>query len=321
MKMHEHDQEIIMALAEGSLDPAAADAAEAAIAACAECTADLELQRFALSSLDEIDTPYLTATESADLHRTLRRELSLERPQPKQKRKGFAWGRWVPAVGLAAVFLAAVAALPSMLGGSDDDSADMTMAAEATTAAPETTAAASMDEGVYELDVAAGEAAPQFDDAAGADGGTAADRAEEAPAETTAAPETTAAAAEATTTTFFDHGIAIDELSYLGPIDELDTDALLARILAAWEESGDRVNTGKMADPAFSDCLLETASPEVAPEYGIAPNSLPLVQGLVSNGSGEQLVLVAYVPEDIEQTVFIAHRSWVCEVAAVVAGD
>ena len=44
--MHQHDQELIMALAEESLDPQAARAAREEIASCRQCSEDLELQQF-----------------------------------------------------------------------------------------------------------------------------------------------------------------------------------------------------------------------------------------------------------------------------------
>ena len=51
MNMHEHDIDLIMALAEGTLDAQQAAAAEAALAACTQCTTDLAAQRLALDAL------------------------------------------------------------------------------------------------------------------------------------------------------------------------------------------------------------------------------------------------------------------------------
>ena len=121
MKMHEHDQDIIMALAEGSLDPEAAARAEAAISACDQCQADLELQRLALTALQDAPAVYLTAAESGRLHDQLHRELRIAPAETARARLRPAWGRWAAlAAGTAAVFLAAFLVLPSVLGGDDD---------------------------------------------------------------------------------------------------------------------------------------------------------------------------------------------------------
>ena len=154
MKMHEHDQDIIMALAEGSLDPEASARAEAAILACDECRADFELQRIALDALHDAPAVYLTATESAHLHDQLRRELQVSPAAPSRHRLRPAWGRWVAlAAGTAAVFLAAFLVRPNVLGGGDDsaetvafdqaaDEADMERTATTAAAAEAPTAAA-----------------------------------------------------------------------------------------------------------------------------------------------------------------------------------
>jgi hypothetical protein len=122
MKMHEHDQDIIMALAEGSLDPATAERAAAAISACPECSADFELQKSAVAALQDAPRVYLTAAESARLHDRLRQELRVAPAKPARAKPTPAWSRWAAlAAGTAAVLLAAFLVLPSVLGGSDDD--------------------------------------------------------------------------------------------------------------------------------------------------------------------------------------------------------
>ena len=121
MKMHDHDHDIIMALAEGSLDPEAAMRAEGDIAACDECRADLELQRMALAALRDAPAVYLSASESARLHDRLHKELRVAPAEPALARLRPVWGRWAAlAAGTAAVFLAAFLILPALLGGGDD---------------------------------------------------------------------------------------------------------------------------------------------------------------------------------------------------------
>ena len=125
MTMHEHDQEIILALAEGSLDPEAAERAAAEIARCAECSRDLEMQRVALNALGDAPRVYLTATESARLHDRLHRELAVMAPKQARSRTPVSWPRWAGfAFGTAAAFLAVFLVLPALLGGGGDDSAE-----------------------------------------------------------------------------------------------------------------------------------------------------------------------------------------------------
>ena len=75
--MHEHDLDLIMALAEGTLDASDVPSAEAEIAACAECSEDLELQRLALGALEAAPPVAMTEMESSRMRRTLRHELGL----------------------------------------------------------------------------------------------------------------------------------------------------------------------------------------------------------------------------------------------------
>ena len=190
MTMHEHDQEIIMALAEGSLDPEAAQSAGARIAECAECGRDLELQRIALDALGQAPRAYLTATESAHLHDRLHRELGVATPREAAPRASFAWARWTGfAFGAAAVFLAVFLVIPAILGGGSDDSADTAAIQEVSQDAADgrsaTTAAAAVPSAE----------APQVgtEDLSEEMGLSAAEATTTAVPETTAAPETTSA--------------------------------------------------------------------------------------------------------------------------------
>ncbi len=317
MKMHEHDQELIMALAEGTLEAAAAEAATAEIAVCPDCSADLELQRLAISALDELPQAYLSATESSRLHSNLKRELKLEDPAPARASRSFAWGRWAPIAGVAAVFIFLAAIVPGMLGGGDDDAADMEFAATATTAAPQ----------VRESDTPAAEDSMEdtIDDGTldlGADG--AGDAAEMAPtetteamaaAETTAAPETTAAA-DATTTTSGPSGIEL--LTYLGPVDELNRAELLteleSNLVLYTETTADLKATG----PPFDQCLDAHTSPDIAPQLGIPVDSDPIVLGVVTDDTGEEFALVAYVPDAFDEAVFATVSITFCEVVELL---
>ena len=308
MKMHEHDQEIIMALAEGTLDDAATAAAESAISACPECTADLDLQRFALAALDEVPAAYLTATESARLHKALKTELVGATTPPVRAKTSFAWGRWLPVAGVAAVFLAAIVSLPSLFGGSSDD-ADSTVAAPAlesaeTRAATETTAAAAQD-----MSDGAEMMAGDADDA----------MALEAPTATTEsmAEATTTTAAMSDTTTSADRHYS-EDLEFLGNVEDLERDALLEIVISERDALDEESRAAKDLDAVFAACVLTNTSPDFAPALGIPIDSEALLLGLVATSIDEELVLVAYVPEDVDETVFVLQQAYFCEVVEVL---
>ena len=307
MTMHEHDQELIMALAEGTLAEGVAATAAAEISECLECTRDLQLQRIALSALDEAPAVYLTATESSQLHSRLRQELEFDVAQPAKPKRALVWGRWLPAVGIAAVFLVAIVSLQNLGGGDDDSSTEMAALEMTTTAeATETTAAAA-------------EALPPSD--ATRDGTETLQAAESEEvaggADTTASPETTVAADTATTTTtgLMEGG---DAVVFLGLIDELDREVLLEQLASEFDELFARSEVARDIDPFVSSCLDSNASPTIAPTLGIPLESEPLLLGSVVDASGEEFLLVAYVPEDIGGTVFVTQRSYSCEIIAVL---
>jgi hypothetical protein len=311
MKMHEHDQEIIMALAEGTLDDAAAAAATAAIAACVECSADLDLQRLALAALDDVPDVYLTAVESARLHDALKSELVGAKTPPIRAGQPFAWGRWLPVAGVAAVLLVAIVSLPTLFGGGfSDDAGDETVAAVETTAASadvaETTAAPSADA-----------LSPSRDDDGAAALEMAAEDLEDSLTATTASAETTTTMAAPETTTSDLSGVP-DLLAFLGNVEDLDRAALLEKLIDEGAEITEVTNKARNADPFFSACLLENTTPEIAPTLGIAVDSEPLLLGIVVVPSGKELILVAYVPEDVDETVFATHFAYRCGLVEVL---
>jgi hypothetical protein len=145
--MHEHDLDLIMALAEGTLDASDVPSAEAAIAACAECSEDLELQRLALGALEAAPPVAMTEMESAQMRRTLRRELGLV-PAAKPARPARRWFPIGALASAAALLLALVVIGPGLdlLGpdGSDDSVEPIDVAFSATST---TAAAAEADDG------------------------------------------------------------------------------------------------------------------------------------------------------------------------------
>ena len=143
--MHQHNPDLIMALAERQLRASDASAAEAEIAACVECSADLEAQRTALAILAETPAARLSATERMSLHETLRRELRLTddpvpvtAPPQRRRRWSAAWAFG----GATAVLVAVLAVAPTLrlISQYNDDAADVfaaeTSEALTTTVAP-----------------------------------------------------------------------------------------------------------------------------------------------------------------------------------------
>ncbi|NND03450.1 MAG: hypothetical protein HKN91_11745 [Acidimicrobiia bacterium] len=155
--MHQHDQDLIMALAEGSLDEEAATAARAEVEACRECARDLELQTFAFEALHSMPDAHLTEFESAGLRRNLRNELGVFKEEiqfePSKKRRRFP----IAAFGTAAAVLIAVVAIAprlSLVGGGDSADTVALESAPATTAAAQFDAQAGLPEGGAEDNLA-----------------------------------------------------------------------------------------------------------------------------------------------------------------------
>lgn len=126
--MNEHDRDLILGLADGSLTGDDAAAARARIDADPTLAAELAIQEAVRADLDALPSVGLTEAERSDLRAGLRTQLRLDDAPPAvatvpERRRTF---RWQPVFGLgaAAVFIAAVVILPGTLGGSSDDSSD-----------------------------------------------------------------------------------------------------------------------------------------------------------------------------------------------------
>ena len=310
MKMHEHNEEIIMAIAEGALDDVAATAAHAEIAGCAECTRDLELQRLALSALEEAPSVYLTAAESSRLHQGLKRELTGIKLSPAPRKPRVAWGKWLPALaGTAAVFLVVFMILPGVMGGGDSDSSDVT-----TASATETTAAAATEQSALERTTTAAAAPVAPEEAANLGDDTALDymAGAEAATEAPAASTTTSAATE---TTASEDPTWVDVLPIIGfgdlseevrqnIIDQLRTDDSRLRLL---DESTKATTT-----------RIETCFSQLAIALGIPEGSEAIAVGNLAGTDGAERLVVAYVPDDVNETVLVATSYPVCEAFQVI---
>lgn len=297
--MHEHDQEIIMALAEGTLDDVAKATAETAISGCDECTQDLELQRLALSVLAEAPAVYMTATESSQLHASLKKELTGLRTAPVPTKSQFAWSRWLSvAAGTAAVFLVVFMVLPNINTGDDDSAADMTTAAAA--AATETTASPT-----EERALAASEPTESLAGADAADDFTAL----EAPSATTEA-SASATTAATTETTASDAGVA-DFLPLLG-FGQLTAEIRDGVITALMTDADGLRLRDEMAKAATYDggvCFAQLAT-----DMGIPVTHEAIAVGLLAGDDGEERLVVAYVPTDVDETILVVVTYPGCEV-------
>ena len=154
MTMHQHDTDLIMALAEGALPEGEATRAEADIAGCEECSRDLSAQRVALSALRAAPAASMTQVERATVRGRLISDLNLVEEVEAvpsaakvRRRSRIRWG----ALGTAAtVLIALVLVAPAVhfltAGGSSNDVTSATTTSQASRsealAAPATTTTA-----------------------------------------------------------------------------------------------------------------------------------------------------------------------------------
>lgn len=144
MTMHEHNTDLIMALAEGRLEAEQTLGAEADISDCAQCSEDLSLQRRAIAALSAAPAVAMNDLERARLHRAVRDELGLgtasatstagARTSVRDSRR---FRLFTGLAGAAAVLIAFVVIVPGLTTGGDDASATTTAASGGLTAAQE----------------------------------------------------------------------------------------------------------------------------------------------------------------------------------------
>ncbi|MGH8945874.1 MAG: hypothetical protein ACRDVL_06985 [Acidimicrobiia bacterium] len=136
--MHNHDHELIAALAEGALDASQPTGAEAVLAGCPECLTELEAQRTALRALREAPRPTLTDLERVRLHRAVAGVLDIP-PKPRSVRT-IPWG----IIAAAAAAVAGLALAGPILFGLDGPG-EQGFAPAAQREAPTATTAAAAD--------------------------------------------------------------------------------------------------------------------------------------------------------------------------------
>lgn len=282
---HEHNHDLIMALAEDRLDNAAAAAAETEIAACAECAEDLRLQRIALDALQAAGPVYLTELEATRMRQAVREELGLAVAESARPKRRFSLGL---ALGSAAAVLLAVVVAGSVLsnfGGADDAAGTAALEATTTDAAADTTVAATTE-------------APALSRT-----GSAAESQDTTGSPTTTTATTTAAASpedanlyaavetEADLTFFLDQVIAVDG----------DETQIIELLIGRFGEA--------TADPQpFQDCGSDFLG-----EFAGAVSFASLGAGTLDD---QDVIVIGYVADPIEDSIVIAHDVVTCEAVA-----
>jgi len=167
--MHEHNSDLISALAEGTLDAERARAAEASISSCDQCTEDLQAHKAALAAIASAPGPGLTMAESATLRRDIESALG-RTPQPVESPRRRPWLPMVTAAAVVVVLLAVVPLVDLLSTGSGGDSAasdttrvEDTASATAAEAPPATEAPATADQ-FFATEEGAAESGEALDD-------------------------------------------------------------------------------------------------------------------------------------------------------------
>jgi len=197
--MHKHDQDLIAAIAEGTLDAESAAAAAAGLEGCAICSADLKAQQAAIAAIATAPPVAMTAAESAGLRTAVADAIGMQlspSPVAAPRSRRTPWGAIAVAAASLAGIIAVVPALGLLSGGSDDASTAATSAVAFDAAEDEASA--------QTREVGALEEAAGFDDA---------ETASAAPTEPTVIADTTTATAEAIATTTVPAAAAVTEQS------------------------------------------------------------------------------------------------------------
>jgi anti-sigma factor RsiW len=299
MTMHEHDTDLIMALAEGTLDPDRAAAAEADLASCPTCTEDLSLQRAALALLSAAPPATMNDIERARIRRTVRSELGIA-PVAAAAPPARRYRLFAALAGVAAVLLAFVVVAPGLdlLGGDDDGAADVTFAlATETTSAGDVAAAPESQANDLRAMEDAGDGAM----AGGADAATTT-----APMTPTAAPVTTRPPADAGLGYTLWSAEELEELPDLTALaDELTAAGSIEAVVGPRELATDDRIIAAASDPRC-----------IAAGGGIAPDAeIGYVIG-VAGINDVEVFIVAYVEGDFEAVTVVAQDIETCKVLA-----
>lgn len=291
--MHDHNIDLIMSLAAGTVPADELAAAERQIASCPECEAELTLQRIALTAIIATPTPHLTEVESSRLHRAIREQLSDREPGVSRARRrlsgrSLGWG-----IGLAAGLAGLVLILPAAINGISRSSSDSLSEAAATTAA---------------ATVGAKELATN-------------------PAAANAAPEATIAGSD-NRLKLEDHAAGVESTTTSAParddtllpvidIADLDIDAMRLRVIdevAAGQEPGIILSPRNLESADVAQSCAATVGHDEFPDT-IEVVALATIVG----DPGGDMILVAYVQPDPKRTVLVLHRLSNCSIVDVSA--
>ncbi len=297
--MHEHDTDLIMALAEHTLGAAAAAAAAVEIGDCAHCSESLALQIVALDAIAAAPEATLNEFESARIRRNLRRELGIagEVVTPTRRR------RFLPAAVLgsaAAVLLAVVVAGGALqnLGGDDADTFASADFAETTTTASASRESVEAPLTAQSPTATESAAATESAGATAADGaGDVLSDAEEAPATSTMAPPKDLVPVVGTPSDLPDLRDLV--INAAGDLDQTRALSLLQF----------QSQAGGLAESGEAECSAGSAEELSAIDF------FTVAVGEINEN---QVVVVAYVTDPVEGTVLIAHDAVTCEAVAQV---
>jgi len=296
MTMHQHDTDLIMALAAGELGERAELEAEATIAACPDCRRDLELQRAALVAIAAAPRVYLTARESANLHAAIARESGAAARRPA--RSSVLVRRLTFAFGTAAVLVGLVFAGTGLLRGGDDaDSGDIAALRDAAATAPVPAVDGATAADTESL-AGGGESVAQNQDLTEAGSGN------------TLPGDTTTVASSATTT-----AAALPPLPRIRLFAEQDPAQIKSTVLLDLAESAGGSYAGdasaREATPGLTACLTEL-------EDEIADNvTASYVAGAVIAPDGSQQYVVAFITDDVATATVAAINVDPCAIAAI----
>lgn len=138
--MHNHDLDLIAALAEGRLDADQARSAEESFAGCEECSTNLIAHRASLAATTVAERPGLTMAESAELRRQVGDAVGLA-PRVEKAPQRRPWMGLATAAAVV-VALVAVAPLVNLLSTDSEDSAAAATTIAATLGSAESSTAA-----------------------------------------------------------------------------------------------------------------------------------------------------------------------------------
>jgi len=285
--MHDHNLDLILAIAEGRLTDAERAAAEAQVSACEECVVELAAQQLALEALGSASVPELTELEAVRMRRTVRAELGIAEPvQVAPRERSARWQRLSVGLSVAAILLLFVAVVPALdLFGSGDNDTSGGVALPAAVAT--STATAEDATGVSTDDMTAEVAA--------------------APTSTTAAPPTETGHVQS-------NGFArAGAFRFVGPPD---LEAIKEASVRGYRETGDVTNLlgyDQDLDLVEVDDRIEICEASGLAAYASGIEAVGLGSAQIAD---DEVFLVVYIDTATGDLEIVAHSAGDCEIVA-----